>query len=180
MRRWPVIAVAALALGALTGVAAVERSAPRGENWREIAWPFPRDGWPAGRAFRCGTAACGDAIEIYVRPKIGFCNCDSGVADDDEVDRVADLDLMSERFAPLEAGEVVRVADMPGRSRAYDLRMSDGSRRVALGIALSRRCDLLVAVAQGESEVPQLRRVTLEFLETGKMAKWMTAALNGR
>ena len=37
-------------------------------------------------------------IELYVRPKIGFCNCDSGVADDDEVDRVADLDLISERF----------------------------------------------------------------------------------
>ena len=115
-----------------------------------------------------------------MRPKIGFCNCDSGVADDDEVDRVADLDLMSERFAPLEAGEVVRVADMPGRSRAYDLRMSDGSRRVAIGIAVSRRCDLLVAVAQGKSEMPQLRRVTLEFLEAGKMAKWMTVALNGR
>jgi hypothetical protein len=58
--------------------------------------------------------------------------------------------------------------------------MSDGSQRAAVGIAVSRRCDLLVAVAQGKSEVPQLRRVTLEFLETGKMAKWMTAALNGR
>src|SRR6478609_1234525 len=149
-------------------------------GWREIAWPFPRDGWPSGRAFRCAAEACGGEIEVYLRPKIGFCNCDSGVADDDEVDRVADLDLMSERFAPLEAGEVVRVADMPGRSRAYDLRTSDGSRRVAIGIAVSRRCDLLVAVAQGKSEMPQLRRVTLEFLETGKMAKWMTVALNGR
>ena len=55
------------------------------------------------------------AVEVYVRPKIGFCNCDTGVADDDEVDRVADLDLMSERFAPREAGKVIRVADMPGR-----------------------------------------------------------------
>ena len=178
MRRWPVIAVAVLAIGALSGGAAIQQAASRSGEWREIAWPFPRDGWPAGRAFRCG--ACSESIKVYVRPKIGFCNCDSGVADDDEVDRVADLDLMSERFAPLEAGEVVRVADMPGRSRAYDLRTSDGSRRVAIGIAVSRRCDLLVAVAQGKSEVPQLRRVTLEFLETGKMAKWMTATLNGR
>jgi hypothetical protein len=179
MRHWTAMAVAVLALGALSGVEAYERATPRAD-WREIAWPFPRDGWPAGRAFRCAAAACGDTTEIYVRPKVGFCNCDSGVADDDEVDRVADLDLMSERFAPLEAGDVVRVADMPSRSRAYDLRMSDGSRRVAIGIAVSRRCDLLVAVAQGKSEVPQLRRVTLEFLETGKMAKWMTVALNGR
>ena len=53
-----------------------------------------------------------------MRPKIGFCNCDSGVADDDEVDRVADLDLMSQRFAPRAPGEVVAVADMPGRLRA--------------------------------------------------------------
>ena len=43
--------------------------------------------------FRCDVAACGDEVELYVRPKIGFCNCDTGVADDDEVDRVADLDL---------------------------------------------------------------------------------------
>ena len=97
-------------------------------GWQEIAWPFPRDGWPAGKAFRCGVAACGGEVELYVRPKMGFCNCDRGVADDDEVDRVADLDLMSEHFAPLAPGDVVRVADMPGRIRAYDLKMSDGLR----------------------------------------------------
>ncbi len=112
-------------------------ASPR-EGWREIAWPFPRDGWPAGRAFRCETEACGGEVEVYVRPKIGFCNCDTGVADDDEVDRVADLDLISERFVPLREGEVIRVADMPGRLRAYDLRMSDGSRHAAIGIAVSR------------------------------------------
>src|SRR5258705_11387260 len=149
MRVWPAITVVALALGALSGGAAYEAATQRGENWQEIAWPFPRDGWPAGRAFRCGVVACGDAVEIYVRPKIGFCNCDSGVADDDEVDRVADLDLMSERFAPREPGRVVRVAEMPGRMRSYDLVMSDRSQRAAVGIAVSSRCDLLVAVAHG-------------------------------
>src|SRR3979490_3414910 len=90
------------------------------EGWREIAWPFPRDGWPAGRAFRCATELCGGYIEVFVRPKAGFCNCDSGVADDDEVDRVADLDLMSERFAALEPGVATRIAGMPGRLRTYD------------------------------------------------------------
>ncbi len=98
-----------MALGALSGAAAYEHAAPhRPANWQEIAWPFPRDGWPAGKAFRCGAAACGGEVEVYVRPKIGFCNCDRGVADDDEVDRVADLDLMSEHFAPRAPGEVVR------------------------------------------------------------------------
>jgi len=60
MRNWTVIAVAALALSALSGVAAYEHAAPRAGDWQEIAWPFPRDGWPAGRAFRCGAGACGD------------------------------------------------------------------------------------------------------------------------
>src|ERR1700722_4025781 len=111
------IAAFAVAVGTATGVAGYQHVRSNAEGWREIAWPFPRDGWPAGRAFHCDAAACGDDVEIYVRPKIGFCNCDSGVADDDEADRVADLDLMSARFVPLEAGKVVRIAEMTGRSR---------------------------------------------------------------
>src|ERR1700712_2116193 len=107
----------AVAICTLSGVAAYVSARPAAEGWREIAWPFPRDGWPAGRAFRCDTALCGGEVELYVRPKIGFCNCDSGVADDDEVDRVADLDLLSERFAAPEPGRVVQVADMVGRIR---------------------------------------------------------------
>jgi hypothetical protein len=117
---------------------------------------------------------------LYVRPKIGFCNCDSGVADDDEVDRVADLDLMSERFVPLEAGKVIRIAGMPGRLRTYDLRMADGSRHTAVGIAVSRRCDLLVAVAQGNGSAPGVERVALDFLASDAVTQWMTAAMDGR
>jgi len=152
---------------------------PRTPDWREIAWPFPRDGWPAGRAFRCGGEACG-GVEVYVRPKIGFCNCDRGVTDDDEVDRVADLDLMSERFVPREEGSVIRVADMPGRIRGYDLNMSDGSRRTAVGIAVSRRCDLMVAVAQGKGPAGEVRRAALEHLASPDVTRWMNAAMEGR
>src|SRR6266550_4780440 len=170
----------AVAIGMVTGVAGFQHARPDIEGWREIAWPFPRDGWPAGRAFRCATELCGDEIEMYVRPKAGFCNCDSGVSDDEEVDRVADLDLMSERFAPLEPGKVIRIADMPGRLRSYDLKMADGSRHAAVGIAVSRRCDLLVAVAQGKSAATNIQRVALEFLATDAVTKWMTAAMAGR
>src|SRR6202035_5209875 len=95
------------------------------------------------------------------------------------VDRVADLDLMSQRFVPLEAGKVIRVADMSGRIRAYDLTMSDGSRHTAVGIAVSHRCDLLVAVAQGKGAAAGVERVALEFLATGEMTQWMTAAMGG-
>ena len=114
-----------------------------------------------------------------MRPKAGFCNCDSGVADDDEVDRVTDLDLMSERFVALEPGKAIRIAEMPGRLRAYDLRMADGSRHAAIGIAVSRRCDLLVAVAQGKGAAPGIQRVVLDFLALDSMKQWMTSALDG-
>ena len=170
----------AVAICTLSGVAAYEHARPDADGWREIAWPFPRDGWPAGRAYRCGAALCGEEAELYVRPKIGFCNCNIGVADDDEVDRVADLDLISPRFAPREVGQVVRVADMPGRIRAYDLTMPDGMRSAAIGIAVSRRCDLLVAVAQGKGDAPMVQRAALTFLATEKMTNWMVAAIYGR
>ncbi|MDB5611848.1 MAG: hypothetical protein JWP25_8748 [Bradyrhizobium sp.] len=170
----------AVAICTLSGVAAYQHAHSDIGTWREIAWPFPRDGWPAGRAFHCDAASCGDDVELYVRPKIGFCNCDSGVADDDEVDRVADLDLMSDRFVPLEAGRVIQIADMSGRSRSYDLRMADGSRHAAVGIALSRRCDLLVAVAQGKADASGVQRVALDFLASNDMARWMASAMDAR
>ncbi len=183
--RFLAILTVALAFGALSGVAAYQRVRPPvGDSvepaWREISWPFPRDGWPAGRAFRCQAESCGAGIELYVRPKIGFCNCDTGVADDDEVDRVADLDMISPDFVPLAPGKVVRVADMSGRSRSYDLDMADGSRHAAVGFALSRRCDLLVAVAQGPEDAGELQRTAQKFLAAPEVARWMMAALGGR
>jgi hypothetical protein len=184
MRRWPIIAFVTLALGILSGAAAYQQAGPRQDQrhaeWHEIAWPFPRDGWPAGRAFRCRGASCGDGIEIYVRPKLGFCNCDRGVADDEEVDRVADLDLLSERFTPIQAGDVISVADMPGRSRAYDLKVTDGARHAAIGIAVSRRCDLLVAVAHGKGDAMRVRRIALQLLGENEMTRWMKAAIEGQ
>lgn len=174
MRRAAVVAIGVVALGVLSGGAAYQHAAPASSEWQEIAWPFPRDGWPAGKAFRSGD------VEVYVRPKIGFCNCDTGVADDDEVDRVADLDLISEHFAPLEAGRVISLADMHGRIRPYELAMSDGSRHSAVGIAVSHRCDLMVAVAKGDGDVAEVQRVALDFLGSAKMSGWMTAAMEGR
>ena len=168
------VALAALVLvgTAFSSVAAVHFASPRAgieAQWREIAWPFPRDGWPAGRAFRC--ASCGGdlgGVELYVRPKIGFCNCTTGVAD---------LDLISPQFKPREAGRAVRVAGLAGRARAYDLAMADGSRHAAVGIALSQRCDLLVAVAQGAAAPGDLQRVTFDYLASHELRRWMVAAL---
>lgn len=171
------IALALAALGA-SGVGAYQLAPSASEqaaHWRETAWPFPRDGWPAGRAFRCEGAAC-DGAELYVRAKRGFCNCDSGVADDDEVDRVADIDLINPRFSATAPGEVVHVGEMRGRARRYDL---DSAGHAAVGVALSRRCDLFVAVAQGRGDANAMQHAALAFLETQEMKTWVTAALDG-
>ncbi len=164
----------------LSSVAAYEYALPAASGWQEIAWPFPRDGWPAGRAYHCNASTCGEEIDLYARPKIGFCNCSTGVADDDEVDRVADLDLLSERFVPLEPGKVIHVADMAGRARNYTIDMPDGSRRTAVGVAASRRCDLMVAVAVGLAPTPDLERSALAFLDSHAMAGWMNTVLASR
>jgi hypothetical protein len=180
MRRGATIAAVVFVLG-VSGVGAYQLApAPAEETarWREIAWPFPRDGWPAGRAFRCDGACAG--TEPYVRAKRGFCNCDLGVADDDEVDRVADIDLISPRFAAVAPGEEVGLGEMRGRTRRYDLDMPDGVRRVAIGVAVSRRCDLFVAAGLGRGEASEMQRAALAFLETQEMKTWVTAALDGK
>jgi hypothetical protein len=164
----------------LSSVAAYEYALPAVGGWQELAWPFPRDGWPAGRAYHCNASVCGEEIDLYARPKIGFCNCSTGVADDDEVDRVADLDLLSERFVPLEPGKVIHVADMAGRARTYTVHMPDGSRRTAVGVAASRRCDVMVAVAVGHAPTPDLEPKALKFLGSHAMTGWIDTVLASR
>ena len=43
-------------------------------------------------------------VDVYVRPKIGFCNCSTGVSDDGELERVGDTELVSREFRPLGTG----------------------------------------------------------------------------
>ena len=57
--------------------------------------------------------------------------------------------------------------------------MADGSQHAAVGIAVSQRCDLLVAVAQGKGSASGVQRAALEFLGSSDMAHWMTAAIDG-
>jgi hypothetical protein len=58
--------------------------------------------------------------------------------------------------------------------------MSDGSQHAAVGIAVSRRCDLLVAVAQGKGTAAGVSRVALDFLGSSDMTRWMTSAMGGK
>src|SRR6266478_5761699 len=50
-------------------------------EWTDAAWPFPIDQWGQGWAYQCKAADCGVEVNVYLRPKIGLCNCQTGVAD---------------------------------------------------------------------------------------------------
>src|ERR1700730_5385809 len=84
--------------------------------WTETKWPFPLDQWGIGRAFVCEHADCGARVDVYVRPKIGYCNCATGVADDAELERVADTALIGPQTRPLYTGRPVKVGWMQGLS----------------------------------------------------------------
>jgi hypothetical protein len=156
-------ALAALVL--LSGAAAEP-----GAAWQEIAWPFPRDAWPAGRAFRC--QECG--LEVYVRPKLGFCNCTSGVTGDAEVDAVSDVDMLSAEFSAPADGEPVRIGGLAGRARTYVVKTPAGT-VLATGYALSSKCDLLVAVSRGRAAAE--RTAVVGLLESESVAPWIAAKL---
>jgi len=162
--------------GGVLGGAAPPWAAPRAAlpGWREVAWPHPRDAWPAGRAFRCGSPDCGGGIELVVRPKIGFCNCTTGVTDDAEVDAVSDLDLVSTDFRPLKPGEAVTIGGMPGLTRSYALHMPDGSVRPGAGFAVSRRCDLVVGASHGPGAgSAEAQRAIAELLGSEPVMAWL-------
>ncbi len=172
-----------LGLGVAGGVAGatlpVARLLGRADSgWQEIPWPFPRDAWPAGRAFRCGSDACGGDVAVYVRPKLGFCNCATGVSGDSEVDAVSDLDMMSEDFVPIRVGEPVTVAGMAGRTRSYTLRFADGRSEPATGLAISRRCDVVVAASQGQGAGSNEAKASIaRLLGSDRVLPWLTALL---
>jgi hypothetical protein len=93
MRKTTVLfAITAFGLGGLVAAFAlradrpVERGVAAGAAkpaWSEVAWPFPVDQWGKGKAYRCKAADCGTEVNVYIRAKIGFCNCATGVSDDE-------------------------------------------------------------------------------------------------
>lgn len=176
-----VIALAGLLLAALAGLAviAAERVAlgpTDGAGWRPVAWPLPRDVWPDGRAWRQR-----DGTEVLVRVKPGLCgDCESGPTADEELERASDLDRVDPGFAPLAAGQRVRITDLFGRARLYRRRTALGGERLAEAIAVSYRCDLVVALVLGDGlDDAATRRRAHRFLESNTVQVWLNRQLDG-
>jgi hypothetical protein len=181
------IAIAAIAGLGFGGLAALahhtwppstrdrELTTPSDPVWQEAQWPFPIDEWGKGKAFRCGAADCGVEVNLYVRAKIGFCNCTTGVSDDEELERLADFRLMGEKPSALGAGSPMHVAWMKGRSRAYIQRQSNAS---TLAIAFNDRCDAVVATALVAHPAPApIEPSVIAFLNSQTIVHWAEVTL---
>jgi hypothetical protein len=179
---------AAVALIAVTGGTAAFLAAtppePQGVAtrdrpvWTEVRWPFPLDQWGRGRAFQCKAGDCAREVNLYLRAKIGFCNCATGVADDEELDRVGDVDLVGGESSALGPGRPIGVQWMTGRSRGYALSGPVASAKSALSIALNDRCDVIVATIAVASEEPATQEgAALEFLSSDLVLRWAETTL---
>jgi hypothetical protein len=145
--------------------------------WVETKWPFPMDQWGTGRAFACKAADCGAEAKLYLRAKLGSCNCTTGVADDADLDRMSDFDLVGE-VSPLGAGRPITIAWMKGRSRAYALAARNRPGRSAISVVFNDRCDMIVATVVLPHDRPAtIEPGVMEFLNSGPVVHWAEVAL---
>lgn len=146
--------------------------------WTEAKWPFPMDQWGTGKAFTCRAADCGIELTVYLRAKIGFCNCTAGVADDEDLDRVGDVDLVSNQYSPLGPGQEIAVAWMKGRSRAYAIAHPTRSAAAALSVAFNDRCDVIVATLFVANDGPAASApAVIAFLNSDVVLRWAEKTL---
>ncbi len=146
--------------------------------WVEVDWPLPPDPWGRGKAFRCAASHCGAELNVFVRPKLGFCNCATGVADDDELARIGDLNLLSYRLSAIGPGRPIQVAWMNGRSRAFAVDDPKGTVTSVVSIGFNDRCDAIVAtVIAGRSEGGAAETRALALLNGRRVLGWIEVAL---
>ena len=184
MRRVAAIAVAAISLASALAASLLWLYLPRHAAataampvWHEVAWPFPVDPWGKGKSFRCKAADCGVEVTLYLRAKIGLCNCTTGVADDDDVDRMGDTVLLGE-VSPLGSGRPINVAWMKGRSRAYKLNSGGPSGKTVLSVVYNERCDMIAATAVlGRDRPETIEPSVIEFLNSSTAMRWAEVTL---
>jgi hypothetical protein len=187
-RTTAIAAVVAFGLGGLVSVFAFftlalpERGGavvtPSHPVWTEAQWPFPMDEWGKGKAFRCNAADCGAEVNIYIRAKIGFCNCTTGVSDDEELDRLTDFNLMGDKPSGLGPGHPINVAWMKGRSRSYAVTDPYRAGRSVLAVAFNDHCDAIVATVMIAHDRPAaLEPGVIAFLNGKTILSWAEQTL---
>jgi hypothetical protein len=176
LRALPVMAALACGVGG-DGLASNSSPDALRPHWIEVGWPFPIDQWGTGRAFQCAADACGVTVSLYLRPKIGFCNCAKGVYDDAELDRVGDTALLGPEFTGIGEGRAVMIGWMKGRSRAFTVSGPYQAPNAAAVIAFNDKCDAVVATVTAGADLSRGTRAALQFLNTDLVLRWARAEL---
>jgi hypothetical protein len=140
-------------------------------TWTEFKWPFLLDQWGIGRAFVCKPTDCGSEVKVYIRPKIGSCNCTTNALDDDELDRVGDKELVALTAVAPAPGRPVDIAWMKGRSRRFVT--PDSTRMEVVSIAFHDNCDLIVAVAAVIPAKDAAEPAVIDFLNSERVLRWV-------
>ena len=146
--------------------------------WHEVVWPFPMDQWGKGTAFRCNAADCGTEIIVYLRAKIGFCNCATGVSDDEDLDRISDFDLFGDKLyaqAPGPAGQG-RLDERP-QPAVHDPHARKVMRR-SLSVGLQRQLRRAGRDrGAGARQPAAIEPAVLEFLNSKTVLQWAEVTL---
>jgi hypothetical protein len=146
------------------------------DGWTQTNWPFLKDQFGAGVAFECRAPICENAVRVTIRPKIGFCNCVTGVSDDEELARIGDVDLVRPGLVARDAGREIEVGRLNGRSRLYSPAGSESALDQVRSIAFNNRCDVVVATASGAETVDGDARV-MAFLRSDAILSWTDRVL---
>jgi hypothetical protein len=169
-------AVAGFIPGDISANNAASRAA-LSQKFAEVKWPFPLDQWGDGQAFQCRPDDCGAEINVYLRAKVGFCSCTNGVSDDDELERVGDLEIFGGRYSALENGHTVAMGPLKGRARPFSVEVSFTRPFFVLALAVNNKCDAVVATVMTGSEIgPDVERAALNFLNGDSILKWADAS----
>ena len=175
---WALELVFAYCLLAVVGLSVqnVPPGTVSGPSWVDEKWPFSIDQWGTGHAFGCAADQCGHEIHLYLRAKIGFCRCTTGVSNDDEIDRVGDLEFIGAHYEPLAPGHALTAGLMTGRARLFAVDHPRESPTTVLTIALAHKCDSIVATVLTKPYVQsELEDQVLEFLRSAAVQQWVEA-----
>jgi hypothetical protein len=102
------------------------------------------------------------------------------VSNDNEIERVGDLELIGPDYQALASGHPVSAGIMTGRARLYAVARPLQSALPVLTIALANKCDAIVATVITEPEAPSaVEAQALDFLRSTAVQHWVDAQGDG-
>ena len=142
----------------------------------ETRWDMPVDPWGNGRAYVCDASACGTEVKLYARTKAGFCNCYLGVANDDEIDLIGDVDIHGEDFRPVAEGQVTSIGELQGRYRPFEATSHNAPPQNVMSIVVSEDCKAIVATLVSKKPITQAAESAARAVLTDKPFRQWAAA----